>query len=131
MTQPKMENQGWKEPDLSFAWLSGPVRYSREATGRVQYVRIANDDATLGFIWFSDSETAAHFLPRSSAGTNANNAAVVWGARLAEAKKNGLRPSEAVSHLSTLGTTVETGSILHDQVQEAASLEEMRRIAAL
>ncbi|MFD0353059.1 hypothetical protein ACFVHW_04805 [Streptomyces sp. NPDC127110] len=73
--------------------------YGRQASGPVRYVPVAGTQEVLGYLWASDSESAASFEPRDAADLDAYRAGLVWLDRLQDAYDRGLSPSAALAEL--------------------------------
>ncbi|MGE7389902.1 hypothetical protein ACQKM2_30925 [Streptomyces sp. NPDC004126] len=73
--------------------------YGRQASGPVRYVPVAGAREVLGYLWASDSESAASFEPRDAADLDAYRAGLVWLERLQDAYDQGLSPSAALAEL--------------------------------
>ncbi|WP_338778963.1 hypothetical protein [Streptomyces sp. DG1A-41] len=77
----------------------GPPRYQDRTDKSVQYFTVVDKQggAVLGYVWASDEGDAAAYEPRQGAGGRGVNAGISWIHRLRDAKKRGLRPSEALA----------------------------------
>lgn len=100
MSDVRSTGKGWMTEDLHFNLVNGPERYVETTIGPVEYAPVAAGEQIYGYLWFRDEDDAADFIPRSDAGRVAQNAAVAWTQELQEAKKNGDRPSQAITRLA-------------------------------
>src|SRR2546429_1808192 len=84
---PRFRSAGWADYDRTgYGFLTG---------GPVRYVPVTLGGEILGYLWASETEFTADFLPRLAAGPAGENAADIWLSRLHEAAEEGLSPVRA------------------------------------
>ncbi|QBI52221.1 hypothetical protein [Streptomonospora litoralis] len=127
----------WNTPrlteDVHFQ-LAGPKPgYAPTASGPVRYRRIAwSGGDVIGYLWYSDTENAAGYVPEAAAGDDAFNAGTFWYRRFAEAGDRGLSPSEAVAEFRERNTGSRgAGWIVADSESEATSVERLSASAGV
>lgn len=80
---------------------SAADRYARIASGSVIVVPVVRDDSTvLGYLWFSDEEWAAGYVPRPDEAPASYDAGIAWRERLKLGWGRRIPPSEAVNEFS-------------------------------
>jgi len=63
---------------------------------RVRYLPITRGDEVLGYLWAAEDGDAAGYVRQVAAGTDGLKAGALWRTRLAESKRDGLTPVEAL-----------------------------------
>ena len=116
------------EPRFETAWA--PDSWPWTTDGPVHYVPVNGERAVLGYLWASEADDAAGFVPAAGAGDDGDNADVAWTDRLREAKASGLTPLEAVRHWAGRPGDAEHGAIHHGTEDRAAGLAALRGLAA-
>ena len=90
------------DEDVHFNLVSpGPPRYRTWTDKPVRYFTVGDKegDAALGYLWASDEDDAAAWVPRKAAGGRALAEGGHWHARLQEAKGRGILPSQALAEM--------------------------------
>ncbi|MFC3346256.1 hypothetical protein ACFOOM_02170 [Streptomyces echinoruber] len=79
----------------------GPARYRTWTDKPVRYFTVADKEGgtALGYVWASDEDDAAAWVPRKAAGGRALAEGGHWHARLQEAKGRGVPPSQALAEM--------------------------------
>jgi hypothetical protein len=112
-----------------FPSLSGP-RYRSSTGAPVKYRPITRGRELLGYLWASESDDAAGYVKRASSGTDGLRAGALWRARLAEAKREGLTPTQALRRWLGAPGYLEFGEIADDTEElEAPDLQALQEIA--
>ncbi|WP_158891577.1 hypothetical protein [Amycolatopsis anabasis] len=116
----------------SLARKATPVAgYPASAEGAVRYLPITLDDQVLGYLWAAETEDAAGYVRRASAGADGLRAGTWWRSRLAEAREAGLPPLAALRNWVGLPSYLESGGIAADAEEgRAASLRALKDLAA-
>jgi hypothetical protein len=125
-----MTGGGYRDEDLEFKPVSGPPRYASTASGPVRYVVVANQEGVIGYLWAADSDDAAGYEFRKSAGAVAANAGVSWYQKLRAAKAEGIPPSQALARLSAEPGHPVTGRVIPGSEGTAPSLAILKELAA-
>ena len=123
--------------DLQFRVVDEIVEYRKDPAGevvRVPVVRLAEgqdrvQQDVLGFLWFSDTEDAAGYLPRAQMAPDSFNSSVIWIERLRSAKKRGLAPTAALAEFINLPTDPAWGQIVDAEPEVTASLSDLKKFA--
>jgi hypothetical protein len=121
--------QGWKYEDLHFTVVDEPPRYVEQVEGPIQYVMVAAEGETLGYLWFDDTTDAANFVFRTDAGNRARNARGAWVRELLTAKSKGLTPSQALAEFAVEAGNARIGWIVPNSETEIESLEALQELA--
>ncbi|MFE9167921.1 hypothetical protein ACFYNZ_00035 [Streptomyces kebangsaanensis] len=90
------------DDDMHFNLVSpGPPRYQTWTDKPVRYFTVVDKQggAALGYVWASDEDDAAAWVPRKAAGGRALAEGGHWHARLEEAKGRGVPPSRALAEM--------------------------------
>ncbi|MFF7307525.1 hypothetical protein [Streptomyces sp. NPDC008137] len=79
----------------------GPPKYNFWTDKPVRYFTVVDKEggAPLGYVWGSDEDDAATWVPREAAGGRALAETGHWHARLQDAKERGLLPSQALEEM--------------------------------
>lgn len=104
--------------------------YSDQTEKPVAYLRVIRDQTVLGYLWASDEDQAAGYIPRSSAGDDALNTGVAWSQRLREAKARGLTPAQALAELTCFVGNARIGRASWPDVRMSESLDILRALGA-
>jgi hypothetical protein len=73
-----------------------PATYTPSCATPIRYLRVHKGNHVIGFLWASDVEGAAGFIPRSLRGSEARQAEPCWRERLEDAYQAGLSPMDAI-----------------------------------
>jgi hypothetical protein len=118
--------------DLQLKVVRGTPRYEFRASGPVEYVPVKRDRdgvaELLGYLWFSDLESAAGYVADQALSPESDNLGMVWIEHLAHAKAEGAAPSAAVQSFDTLPDGPGGHVILAEQAT-APSLRDLRAAA--
>ncbi|MFC7303501.1 hypothetical protein ACFQVC_04630 [Streptomyces monticola] len=106
------------------------VGYARDASGLIRHTPVAGEQGVLGYLWASDTEAAASFEPRASAGDAGYAAGLLWLERLREASARGLLPSAALREFAALPSDRVAGQLQTSTATALESLAELREIAS-
>jgi len=103
--EPTGADSGAANPRLTDGLLftvvpGGPRDYARATDGPVRYLAVATGDVLLGYLWASEQEDAAGFVPRAAAGDDGLNASVAWTMELRARKARELLPVQALAELA-------------------------------
>ncbi|MDF3302475.1 hypothetical protein [Streptomyces tropicalis] len=79
----------------------GPAIYRPRTEKAVRYITVADKEGgpDLGYVWASDEDDAAAWVPRGPAGGRALAEGGHWHTRLTEAKGRGILPSQALAEI--------------------------------
>lgn len=108
----------------------GPPRYQTWTDKPVRYLTVADKEggAVLGYVWASDEDDAAAWVPRKAAGGRALAEGSHWHARLQGAKGRGIPPSQALAELRA-EPEGNRGRILPDSLTDAPNSEAVKALA--
>lgn len=115
------------EPRFETVWA--PDDWPWTTDGAVRYVPARLEDALLGYLWASEMDDAAGFVPAAPAGAAGDNADVAWTDRLREAKASGLTPLAALRHWAGRPADDRCGAVPAAAELRAGSLAEVQRLA--
>ncbi|MFI2599593.1 hypothetical protein ACH5AC_02510 [Streptomyces sp. NPDC018693] len=115
-------------------WLLGQLppnspHFETQAESPVTFAEVALRDQVIGYLWASDSENAAGYEPRTPAGDISLDAGKEWLARLSEAKRRGLRPSDALREFAGWQGDFRSGTVLAGSLRTAPSLEDLQDLS--
>lgn len=115
--------------DLQLKVVRGTPRYEFRASGPVEYVPIRRNrdgvEQLLGYLWFSDVESAAGYVADQALSPESDNLGTVWIGHLARAKADSAAPSVAVQSFSTLPDGP-GGHVMLAEQATAPSLRDLR-----
>jgi hypothetical protein len=112
-----------------FPSLSGPS-YRSSTDAPVSYRPITRGREVLGYLWASESDDAAGYVKRASSGVEGLRAGALWRARLAEAKGEGLTPTQALRRWVGAPGYLEFGEIAEDAEELGApDLQALKEMA--
>lgn len=103
--------------------------YKSETDSPVEFAEVALGGRVVGYVWAAHNDDAAGYEPRTPVGDEALDAGPPWLARLSEAKKRGLSPSQALRDLSASPAAPEAGTIVPASLREASSLEDLQELS--
>lgn len=86
--------------DVHFVPVEKREGFSYSASGGVFYFPVRKQSVTLGYLWWSDPENAAGFVPDRSAGSAAFNAAAFWSDGLHRVESQEKIPSRMVARIA-------------------------------
>ncbi|MGL5829332.1 MAG: hypothetical protein ACRC0L_07165, partial [Angustibacter sp.] len=100
-------------------------------SGAVGYVEIINDNGVLGFIWFSEGESAsgAGTVRIVDGGDLSGQAVIYWGGRLRAGRALEVSPEVWVRDLRGRRSRIPEFGWVDSQVHHAESVAELRRLA--
>jgi hypothetical protein len=87
----------------------------------VRYLPVVLGGRTVGYLWASVTDDAAHFKSRGDAGAVGKNAGVPWVLRLREAGREGLTPLQALRRWKGAPEDPQGGAIPADAEERVAS----------
>ncbi|WP_434591781.1 hypothetical protein [Streptomyces sp. A5-4] len=105
------------------------VSFRMETNSPVEFFEVAVGGRIVGYLWAADGDDAAGYEPRTPAGDEALDTGPSWLARLSEAKKRGLSPSQALRDLSAWPGDSQAGTIVSASLREASSLEDLQELS--
>ena len=115
--------------DLEPRIVSGPPKYTSRTEKPVEHVALANArDVVIGYIYANDDDGAAGWVARAEAGPEDQNLVAPWIRMLQDAKRRGLKPSEALDEMIRAGSDAR-GHVVPGSRQAAASLAALKRLA--
>ena len=132
--EPQTADSGAPSPRLTDSLLftvlpGGPRDYARATDGPVQYVAVATGDVLLGYLWASEQEDAAGFVPRAAAGDDGLNASVAWTLELRARKERDLPPVQALAELADGVGHANYGWAVAGSEEVAADLAALKALA--
>ena len=132
--EPQTADSGAPSPRLTDSLLftvlpGGPRDYARATDGPVQYVAVATGDVLLGYLWASEQEDAAGFVPRAAAGDDGLNASVAWTLELRARKERDLPPVQALAELADGVGHANYGWAVAGSAEVAADLAALKALA--
>ena len=96
----------------------------------IRYLAVTLGGDVLGYLWASETDDAADYLPRPDGGAVGLDAGYVWGPRLNRAHEEGLTPMELLLRWKGEPEHPEGGGILpHAEVRPAPSVDALEFIA--
>ncbi|MFB7598791.1 hypothetical protein [Streptomyces sp. NPDC056160] len=109
----------------------GPARYRTWTDKPVRYFTVVDKQggATLGYVWASDEDDAAAWVPRKAAGGRALAEGGHWHARLQEAKGQGVAPSRALADMLS-SPEGNRGRALTGSLSDAPDADAVKALAA-
>ncbi|MBA5222823.1 hypothetical protein HCJ99_10030 [Streptomyces sp. C1-2] len=107
------------------------ARYESWTDKPVRYLTVVDKEggAVLGYLWASDEDDAAAWVPRGDAGGRALAEGGHWYARLKEAKGRGIPPSQALSEMFS-SPEGNRGRVLPGSLTDAPSADAVKALAA-
>ncbi len=118
--------------DLQLKVVRGTPRYEFRATGEIEYVPVRRErdgeQQVIGFLWFSDAESAAGYVAHRAFSPESDNLGAVWNERFSHARAEGASPSEAVLGFGALPPGPEGHAVVAER-SRAASVAELRAAA--
>jgi hypothetical protein len=118
--------------DLQLQVVRGTPHYEFRARGPVEYVPIRRKrdgvEQLLGYLWFSDAESAAGYVADQALSPESDNLGMVWIEHLARANAEGAAPSAAVQSFDTLPDGP-GGHVMLAEQATAPSLRDLRAAA--
>ena len=119
--------------DLEFREVDPVPRYTKDVVGGVSFVPVSRAGGSgievLGYLWFSDAEGGAGYIPRARMVPDGFNSGVIWSLRLRAAKGAGELPSSAVLGFRDLDPDVKNGQAMVDDVTPIESLAALKELA--
>ncbi|WP_159039673.1 hypothetical protein [Streptomyces sp. TP-A0356] len=103
--------------------------YETQTDLPVDFVEVANNGLTVGYLWGADGDDAAGYEPYTPTGEASLDAGEEWLARLSQAKERGLPPSEALRELSSWSGNARSGAVLPGSLRTASSLEDLQDLS--
>lgn len=127
-TRPPGFVPGYMTEDLQPRISGGPPRYARHTDKAVRHVAIETPAGErIGYLYANDEDDAAGWLPVADASAAALNLATPWVRILHNAKKRGLKPSEALEQI--LRATNSYSRVVPESLASSASLAMLEKIA--
>jgi hypothetical protein len=116
-------------PEESSPFTLEKAGYSFLTEGPIRYVPVTRGGHVLGYLWVSETEDAASYIPREAAGVEGIMAGRVWKSRLDNSKKvEGLSPMQALHRWTGKAEDPVAGAVPADvEPAEAASVEDLER----
>lgn len=118
--------------DLQLKVVRGTPRFEFRAQGPVDFVPVRRErdgeEQLVGFLWFSDGESAAGYVANRAFSPESDNFGAVWTERYSHAKSEGAALSEAVTSFAQLPPGPE-GHAIPTERARAQSLSELRAAA--
>ena len=116
--------------DPQFRTVSAPEEFPASTEGAVWFVPVTLRGTVVGYAWAAVTNDAAGYVPRAAAGDDGFNTGVVWVGRFRWAKANGLAPLEALARWAGEPEDELAGHVAAAARAEAASLSDLRAVAA-
>jgi hypothetical protein len=121
---------GFLREDLEPRIVSGPPRYSSRTEKAVEHVALANaQGAVIGWFYANDEDDAAGWVARPRATPEDWNLATPWARMLHDAKKRGLRPTQALDEMLRAGAHALGGRVVPGSRRMSPSLAALRQLA--
>ncbi|WP_395638154.1 hypothetical protein [Pseudolysinimonas sp.] len=118
--------------DLQLKVVRGTPRYEFRAQGAVDFIPIRRDrdgaSEILGYLWFSDEESAAGYVADQRLSPESDNLGMIWIEHLSRGKAEGLSPSEAADSFGALPPGP-AGRLVLPERSTAPTLGALRAIA--
>jgi len=118
--------------DLQLKVVRGTPRYEFRAQGPVHFAPIRRDrdgaSEILGYLWFSDDESAAGYVADQRLSPESDNLGMIWIEHLSRAKAEGLSPSAAADSFGALPSGP-AGRLAITELSTAPALDALRVIA--
>lgn len=115
--------------DLELKIVSGPPAYARHTDKPVEHITLQRADGEImGYIYCNDDDDAAGWVPRAGASPEASNDASFWIRILQDARKRGLKPSEALDAM--MRTANPKSHVVAGSRTRSENLDSLRALAA-
>ncbi|WP_207456625.1 hypothetical protein [Desertivibrio insolitus] len=101
--------------------------YPSSTDGPITYFPVGWNGAVRGWVWISDDDDAAGYVPRRAAGDEGFRTGVAWVGLLASAYEDGLSPRAALQRYAALPPRMGLGQLLLEQPGYADSVSDLRR----
>lgn len=121
---------GTRDDEPRFETVWAPDSWPWTTAGPVRYVPVHGERTLLGYLWASEGDDAAGFVPAAGAEDDGDNADVAWTDRLREAKAAGLTPREALRRWAGRRGDPRHGAIPRAAEHHAPDLTALRDLAA-
>ena len=115
--------------DLQPRIIAGPPLYTSRTEKPVEHIALADQrDVVFGYIYANNDDEAVGFEGRPAAGYESWNLVAPWNRMLSDAKRRGLKPSDALDELIRAGS-VARSHVVPGSRRTAASLAALKKLA--
>ncbi len=104
-----------------------PPSYPATTDGPITFYPVGWNGVVRGWVWVSDDDVAAGYVPRRAAGDEGFRTGVAWVRLLTAAFAEGLTPREALARYAALPPRMGLGQLLLEQPSYADAVADLRR----